>query len=247
MRRGGARRAPFLPAAAAASLLRYISGTTPLRADSIFYEKGEDGTIRLTNAPDNRGYHTYLTTGHSPGTGEAPPGPYSDPIRRAGKAFGVDPRLIRAVISAESNFNPSAVSPKGARGLMQLMPATARRFGVKDIFDPVQNIFGGVRYLRHLLDLFEGDLVLALAAYNAGERIVQETGGVPGYRETRDYVDRVMARYGRPSKAARGSQPAGAPASAAAVPARKTQIYRAVAGDGALVFSDSPISKPVRD
>jgi soluble lytic murein transglycosylase-like protein len=247
VRRGGARRAPFLPAAAAACLLLSLSGTCPLRAESIYYEKGEDGTIRLTNAPGNRDYHTYLTTGHSPGTGEVPPGPYSDPIRRAGKTFGVDPRLIRAVIAAESNYNPSAVSPKGARGLMQLMPATAQRFGVKDIFDPVQNIFGGVQYLRHLLDLFEGDLVLALAAYNAGERIVQETGGVPGYRETRDYVDRVMARYGRPGVAARGSQPGGAPPSAATVPARKTPIYRAVAGDGALVFSDSPISKPVRD
>ena len=247
MRTTGERQRLSLPAAAAACLLLSFFGTSRIAADSIYYETGKDGTIRLTNAPASRCYSTYLTTGHTPGTGEALPGPYSEPIRRAGKKFGVDPTLIRAVIAAESNFNPGAVSPKGARGLMQLMPSTANRYGVKDIFDPVQNIFGGVRYLRYLLDLFEGNLVLALAAYNAGERIVQDAGGVPRFRETRDYVDRVMSGYGRPGRASLTSSPGKPPEAATTAPAPKTRIYRAVSGDGALIFSDSPIPKPVRD
>ena len=247
MRGAGARRRLSLPAAAAACLLLSLSGTSRAPADSIYYETGEDGTIRLTNAPGSRRYHTYLISGPFPGAGDAPPGLYSEPIRLAARKFGVDPNLVRAVIAAESNFNPAAVSPKGARGLMQLMPSTASRFGVRNIFDPVENIFGGVRYLRYLLDLFGGDLVLALAAYNAGEKIVQDTGGVPRFRETENYVDRVMSGYGRPGKGPRASSPGKAPAAKAVGSVRKTRFYRAVSGDGALVFSDSPIPKPARD
>lgn len=247
MRGAGAGRRLALPSAAAACLLLSLCGISLVRADSIYYETGDDGTIRLTNAPDSGRYHTYLAPGHSRGTGNAPPGPYSEPIRLAARKFGVDPDLVRAVIAAESNFNPEAISPKGARGLMQLMPSTASRFGVKDIFDPVENIFGGVRYLRYLLDLFGGDLVLALAAYNAGEKIVQQKGGVPGFRETVNYVDRVMSGYGRPVKAPRASSPGKSPEAGASRSARKTRIYRAVSGDGALVFSDSPIPKPARN
>jgi soluble lytic murein transglycosylase-like protein len=217
-----------------------------LRADSIYYQKGEDGTIRLTNAPSSQGYHTYLSTGAAGGAGELAPGMYADFIRRAASQFDVDPVLVRAVIAAESNFDPRAVSPKGARGLMQLMPSTASRFGVKDVFDPGQNIAGGVRYLRYLLDLFEGDLVLALAAYNAGEGVVQSTGGIPNFPETRDYVDRVLAGYGHPGKASRASS-SHAPAEKKTAISAKSRIYKAVGGDGALVYSDSPIPKPVQD
>jgi soluble lytic murein transglycosylase-like protein len=111
---------------------------------------------------------------------------------------GLDPNLIIAVMQQESGFNPRAVSPKGARGLMQLMPATARRFGVKNIFDPAQNIEGGARYLRFLLDMFNGDLELALAGYNAGENAVINYGyRVPPYRETRYYVKNVSSSYFR--------------------------------------------------
>ena len=246
MRGAGAPRRLSLPAVAAACLLLSLSGTSPVQADRIYYATGEDGTIRLTNAPESGRYHTYLVSGHSPGTEVAPPGLYSEPIRLAARKFGVDPNLVRAVIAAESNFNPEAVSPKGARGLMQLMPSTASRFGVKDVFDPVENIFGGVRYLRHLLDLFGGDLVLALAAYNAGEKIVQKKGGVPGYRETVNYVDRVLSGYG-PGKATRASSAGKPPEAGARRSAQKARIYRAVSGDGALVFSDSPIPKPARE
>lgn len=108
----------------------------------------------------------------------------------------VDPRLVKSVMLVESNFNPRAVSPKGARGLMQLMPGTARRFGVRDSFDPQENIRGGTTYLSLLLDLFDGDLVRTLAAYNAGEGAVLRHGGVPPYAETREYVRRTMLVYG---------------------------------------------------
>ncbi|MCS6874012.1 MAG: lytic transglycosylase domain-containing protein [Acidobacteriota bacterium] len=110
--------------------------------------------------------------------------------------YGIDPLLIYAQMHQESSFNRRAVSPKGARGLMQLMPATARRFGVTDIFDPKQNIEGGVKYMRWLLDTFNQDLSLALAGYNAGEGAVMKYGWqIPPYSETREYVRRILTRY----------------------------------------------------
>jgi len=122
--------------------------------------------------------------------------PYGDEIAEAAGVWGVDPDLVRAVIEVESAFEPRAVSAKGAMGLMQLMPATARQYGVADPFDPRSNIEAGTRHLRSLLDRF--DLSLALAAYNAGVGAVERYGGVPPYRETRSYVRRVMARLPLP-------------------------------------------------
>jgi soluble lytic murein transglycosylase-like protein len=117
-------------------------------------------------------------------------------IRSAARKFNVDETLIRAVIHVESGFNPGAVSPKGATGLMQLMPGTARRFGVANAKDPVQNIHGGTNYLRVLLDLFDGDLRLALAAYNAGEgAVLKYKRRIPPYEETQEYVQLVLGRY----------------------------------------------------
>ena len=108
----------------------------------------------------------------------------------------IDPDLVHAIIKVESCYNPNAISRKGAMGLMQLIPATAHRFGVQDIFDPKQNIEGGVTYLRYLLDMFGGNLPLSLAAYNAGEHSVLRYGGVPSFQETRAYVRRVTSLYG---------------------------------------------------
>lgn len=123
---------------------------------------------------------------------------YDDLVMKAAERHGVDPNLIFAVMRQESGFKPRARSYKGASGLMQLMPATAARFGVTDIFDPAQNIEGGTRYLRFLLDLFNGDVELALAGYNAGEGAVIRSGyRVPRYRETQHYVQVISARYGR--------------------------------------------------
>ena len=118
-------------------------------------------------------------------------------IDAVAKQHQVDPNLVRAIIEVESAWNTQAVSSKGALGLMQLMPATAAQYGVTDVFDPKENISGGVRHLRYLLDQFKGNVRLALAAYNAGENAVTRNGGVPPYRETQDYILKLEALYGR--------------------------------------------------
>ena len=129
-----------------------------------------------------------------PAPARAAPAPLRGEIRAAARRHGVPESLLTAVVAVESGFNASAVSPKGAKGLMQLMPATARRFGVKDVFAVQQNLDGGAAYLRWLLTQFDNDLHLALAAYNAGEGAVARAGGIPPFAETRDYVATVMAR-----------------------------------------------------
>jgi soluble lytic murein transglycosylase-like protein len=116
-------------------------------------------------------------------------------VEKFGRRYNVDPDLIHAVIRQESNYDPFAVSRQGAMGLMQLVPETADRFGVQDVFDPAENVQGGVKFLRFLLDRYEGDSALTLAAYNAGEGAVEKYGGVPPYQETTDYVARITALY----------------------------------------------------
>ena len=120
---------------------------------------------------------------------------YDRYIQRVGRMYNVDPYLIKAVICTESDFNHRAVSKKGAQGLMQLMPGTAADLQVDNPFNPGQNIDGGVRFLRSLLDTFDGNLVLSLAAYNAGPGLVKRTGGVPRIPETLDYVRKVLSQY----------------------------------------------------
>ena len=118
-------------------------------------------------------------------------------VNSASAAYHLDPDLVNSVIHAESGFNSHAVSPKGARGLMQLMPSTASNLGVKDAFDPEANVGGGSRYLRELLERYNFDLVKALAAYNAGPERVEQYNGVPPFRETRAYVARIVHDYNR--------------------------------------------------
>lgn len=122
-------------------------------------------------------------------------GRFDATIAQAAALYQIPEELIRAVIFVESGFNPRAVSPANAKGLMQLIPATAQRMQVEDTFDPRQNIFGGTRYLRILANLFNGDLTMTVAAYNAGEGAVLRYGGVPPFRETEDYVTRVISLY----------------------------------------------------
>ncbi len=117
-------------------------------------------------------------------------------IQKAATAQELQPELVRAVIERESGFRPCAVSPKGAQGLMQLMPDTATRFGVDDPFDPAQNVATGAKYLKQLLDRFNGDVSLALSAYNAGPAAVEQAGGIPNFAETREYVKAILARTG---------------------------------------------------
>lgn len=113
-------------------------------------------------------------------------------VAQAASAFKLDKGLVQAIIEAESDFNVHAISRTGARGLMQLMPETAARYGVRDIFDPEQNIWGGARYIRDLLEKFNQDIPLALAAYNAGENAVVRYGGIPPFPETKEYVQKVL-------------------------------------------------------
>jgi hypothetical protein len=143
--------------------------------------------------------------------------------------YGLDPRLVDAVIRVESHYDPRAVSPKGAMGLMQLIPATAERFGVGNPFDPTQNIRGGVQYLRYLLNLFDGDLPLALAAYNSGEHAVERSQGVPDIPETQSYVRKVTQFYGK-----RGQVYAHRPA---AVPAQ-APVYQYLDREGVIHFTN---------
>ncbi len=121
-------------------------------------------------------------------------------IENIAKQYSVSPSLIKAMIQVESAYDPSAVSPKGAKGLMQLLDSTASEFGVNNIFDPYENIKGGAKYLRYLLDIFKEDLSLALAAYNAGSETVLKYGGIPPYPETITYVKNVMNLMDSPSK-----------------------------------------------
>jgi soluble lytic murein transglycosylase-like protein len=124
---------------------------------------------------------------------------YDPHIQYSCRRYGLDYRLVKALIRAESAYDAGALSPKGAMGLMQLMPGTSRDLGVTNPFDPGENIDGGVRYLRFLLDRFNNNIALALAAYNAGPEAVQKHGGIPPYEETRNYVQRVLEYYVRSS------------------------------------------------
>lgn len=155
-------------------------------------------------------------------------------IRDVAARYGVSARLVAAIVEAESEFNPRAESRRGARGLMQLMPATATSLQVEDAFDPRSNIDGGVRHLRRLMDRFDGDLPIVLAAYNAGEQAVIHHGGVPPYGETRRYVRRILRRIGHPSVAA--APPRNATKSSIVLVGRKP-APRALDVDGVVVPS----------
>jgi soluble lytic murein transglycosylase-like protein len=147
------------------------------------------GTIHLTNMPNHNGYRVVLEDRKSAGYKE---NRYDNVITVLCDRHGVDVPLVKAVIKAESDFNPIAVSKKGAQGLMQLMPEKAEEFSVANPFDPYQNIDGGVRILRGLFDKFDGDISLVLAAYNAGENAVVRENGVPPFKETQNYIKKVL-------------------------------------------------------
>jgi hypothetical protein len=170
------------------------------------------------------------TTPSSPAPSPVPssssdsPNAYVDIIYSACNRHGVDPALVHAIVKVESDFNPYAMSKKGAMGLMQLMPQTAAEMKVGNSFNPNDNIDGGVKYLRYLIDRYEGNLSLALAAYNSGETAVKKWGTIPPYRETQNYVQRILRIYGGDEKAHRP----------------RYTIYMVYGEDGALMLTDDP-------
>lgn len=173
----------------------------PASADIYKYED-EDGVAHFTDAPTDKRFKIFmrdlkkdkkLRTSFRLSACARNPEEFESIINAYASEYGVDKALIKAVIHAESGYNPNAVSRTGAQGLMQLMPKTAQGLKVADSFNPRDNIRGGVRYLRFLLDTFKGDVTLALAAYNAGLARVAQYGGVPPYTETRNYVAKVLS------------------------------------------------------
>ena len=172
---------------------------------------------------------------------------YRPLIDSISKRHGVDPNLVDAMIKTESNYNPWAVSAKGAMGLMQLIPETGRRFGVSNFFDPQQNIEGGVRYMRYLLGMFDGNVDLSLAAYNAGENLVAKIQKIPPYPETRNYVKKIRADYAKPKpgKLAVASNLRNTPA-AQPVPRTDSKPVAVVSG-GSSVKADETIAGKVAE
>jgi soluble lytic murein transglycosylase-like protein len=148
----------------------------------------------LTDGHDGRRPPPLRTVSTGPSRTRSASGPIPDLVRHLAADYQLDPNLVLALIEVESNFNPQAQSPKNAQGLMQLIPETAERFGVRNVWDPEQNLRGGMAYLRWLLGYFKGDVRLALAGYNAGEGAVERHGGVPPFPETQDYVSRIMEK-----------------------------------------------------
>jgi soluble lytic murein transglycosylase len=179
----------------AAILSLVFSCVTSVFADVYAY-KDANGVITFTNVPNHSGYRRILRDRNGPvSIGSLVTGSFDDLILTASGRHNIDAHLIRAVIKAESDFNSSARSHKGAMGLMQLMPDTARLYNVSDAYDPGENVEGGARHLRMLLDRYQGDVELSLAAYNAGSGAVEKHGGIPPFVETREYVRRVLRFY----------------------------------------------------
>jgi soluble lytic murein transglycosylase-like protein len=181
--------------------------TTPLSAGIYRYED-DRGVVHFTNCPRDPKFKLYIRESKEDVEEEEPraaslrtvsygsdSNDYDSLINECSRKYAVDSALIKAMIRVESGFDPFAISKKGARGLMQLMPETAKRLNVSNTFNPRENIDGGVRHFKYLLSLFNHDVRLSLAAYNAGENLVLQTGSIPPYRETRDYVVKVLNFY----------------------------------------------------
>jgi soluble lytic murein transglycosylase-like protein len=168
----------------------------PVQADVYMY-KDKDGVLTFTNVPNHTGYKRILREAGAPRSvgGSVTNAGFDELIRSASDRYNIDPDLIRAIIKTESDFNINARSNKGAMGLMQLMPDTARLHNVSDAYDPNENVEGGVRHLRMLLERYQGNLELSLAAYNAGAGAVEKHGGIPPFNETREYVRKVLRFY----------------------------------------------------
>lgn len=213
-------------------LLALLPGWASASNARVYRRVDQSGGVRYSNIPPPNRPLKVHRNGYR---GEAARAPYGlrTLIRSAAHRHGVDARLVEAIIAVESAFDPGAVSPKGAMGLMQLMPDTADRYAVHNPFDPVQNIAGGIRYLRDLLSRFHGNLRWALAAYNAGETAVDTYQGIPPYRETRTYVQKVLRHYGQP-------------ATLLSRYTRPVRVYRFPGSRGDIIYTNIPPRIPLR-
>jgi len=181
--------------------LAIVAASQVAGATDIYRAELADGTLRFTDSPTHSGYELYMSAEDIPTRRQVSRrtfpllDSFDAQIMSSAQRYGVPASLVKAVVLAESGMNPNARSHAGAMGLMQLMPATARGLGVTDPWDPVQSIDGGTRYLSSMLDQFDGDVRLALAAYNAGPANVRKYNGVPPFQQTRLYVDKVQDLY----------------------------------------------------
>jgi soluble lytic murein transglycosylase-like protein len=220
---------PAVRRRAAVALAVFTLAVGAVGAEELLYYV-KDGQIVFTNTPSRKDMKPVPRLRGGPAQyARALPATVYDPyIEQVARDNGVDPSLVKAVALVESGFNAKAVSSKGARGLMQLMPATAKQYGVSDIHDPYQNLRAGAAHLRGLLDEFDGNVTLALAAYNAGSGAVRRYGGVPAYAETRDYVKKIEGKLGRTSRSS--------PRTTLAVASTKIQMQ--VEADGSITLSN---------
>ncbi len=201
-------------------------------AEEIYKFVDDNGVTHFTNTPNSgKNYKKIMSkkTDKIPGskvrkTDVSRTSRYDSIVTSKSLKYNIEPSLISAVIKVESNWNSRAVSQKGAKGLMQLMPATAREMNVGNPFNPEENIDGGTKYLRYLLDRFNGDLELALAAYNAGPASIRKYGGIPPIRETQLYVKQVLKIYNRKDKSG------------------KKTIYKISFNDGSVLYTNTPLT-----
>ncbi len=185
------------PAAAIVGILFTVLWFGESKGD-IYVRKDAEGVLHFTNVPNRSGYRAIIRDrGVDVPAVKSLPAGFEAMIRTTSERYGVDPDLVQAVMKVESDFNSSARSQKGGQGLMQLMPETARLHNVNNPYDPYENLEGGVRHLRLLLDHFQGDLRLSLAAYNAGIKAVEKYRGIPPFSETREYIRRVLDYFQR--------------------------------------------------
>lgn len=222
-----------------------LAGIISTANADIYQFVDENGVVHMTNVPGGKikkptkivteGRKTAASAA-SPSRGtenrgqqaDIIPVSYVNIINSACSRFGVDPSLVHAIVKVESDFNPYAISRKGAMGLMQLMPQTANTMNVRNTFSPNENIEGGVKYLRYLLDRYEGNISLALAAYNAGETAVKKWGTIPPFKETQDYVKKILLIYNGTGKTF--------------VP--RYTIYVGAGADGTILLTDNPSNHP---